>query len=384
MGLLPYGRHFIDDDDVAAVVEALRSDWLTTGPKVGEFEARLAEKVGAKYAVVFNSGTAALHAAYFAAGVGPGDEVITTPITFAATANAALYLGARPVFVDIESDTININPEKINDAISNKTKVIAPVDFSGHPCDLGAIREIADKKGLIVVEDAAHALGAAYKGNPIGSIADMTVFSFHPVKHITTGEGGAVTTDKQEFYQKLRSFRNHGIVKGLDQMTEYHGPWYYEMHYLGYNYRITDIQCALGLSQLEKLDAFIEKRREIAAAYYRLLSDLEYLELPTVRQLVEPAWHLYIIKIKTNKVSRLALFERMLTRGLGVQVHYIPVYWHPYYQKLGYRKGICSCAEDYYAKAISIPIFPAMSDSEVERVACAIKEEIHFLLEAGT
>lgn len=373
---LPYGKQYIDEEDIAHVVEVLRSDLLTTGPRVNQFEERLANRVGARYAVVFNSGTAALHAAYFAAGVGPGDEVITSPITFAATSNAALYMGARPVFSDVEPDTININPEKLKEAISDRTKVIAPVDFSGHPCDLDKIVEIARKHGLIIVEDAAHALGATYKGKLVGSVADMTIFSFHPVKHITTGEGGAVVTNNPDYYRKLSCFRTHGMVRDPQQLLENHGPWYHEMHYLGFNYRITDIQCALGNSQLKKLDGFIQRRREIADMYHELLARVEFIELPVVRERVEPVWHLYPLRIKTNRISRLDLFKRLQARGIGAQVHYIPVYWHPYYRNIGYQKGICPLAEEYYSRAISIPIFPAMHDADVERVALIIKEEI--------
>lgn len=375
---IPYGRQFIDDEDIAAVVEVLQSGWLTTGPKVGEFEAELAQKVGSKYVVAFNSGTAALHGAYFTTGLGPGDEIITSPITFAATANAALYMGAKPVFVDILPDTNNIDPDQIKKAVSEKTRLIAPVDFTGHPCDLDEIKRIADKEGLIVVEDAAHALGAEYQGKPVGSMGDMVIFSFHPVKHITTGEGGAVATNDYKFYKKLCSFRSHGIVRDLEDMFKNHGPWYYEMNCLGYNYRLTDIQCALGISQLKKLDSFVKRRRQIASMYDDLLSGLDCLELPQVREYVNPAWHLYVIRLKGQYPSREIFFQRLHSRGIGVQVHYIPVYWHPYYRKLGYPKGLCPVAEDFYSKAISIPIFPAMTDSDVKRVALTIKEELGY------
>lgn len=375
MQLIPYGKQLIDEDDIAAVVEALRSELLTTGPKVTEFEQKLASTVGARYAVSFNSGTAALHGAYFAAGVGPGDEVITSPITFAATANAALYLGAKPVFVDVEAETININPQKIRAALTSKTKVIAPVDFTGNPCNLDELKEIARENGLVVVEDAAHALGATYKGRPVGSVADMTTFSFHPVKHITTGEGGAVVTDNQEYYEKLCCFRSHGIERDPELLQDYHGPWYHEMQALGYNYRLTDLQAALGISQLNKLPAFINRRREIASTYNELLAEIEGIELPNTEADAGPAWHLYVIRLK-DKGLRLSLFEGLRAKGLGVQVHYLPVYWHPYYQKLGYHKGACPVAEDYYARAVSIPIFPAMTDAEVERVVLTIREEI--------
>lgn len=365
---IPYGKQYIDEDDIRAVLDVLRSDWLTTGPKVGEFESALAERAGVKYAVAFNSGTAALHAAYFAAGVGPEDEVITSPITFAATSNAALYLGARPVFADIRTETVNIDPVLIEKNITNRTKVIAPVDFAGHPADLDEIMDIAQKNNLVVVEDACHALGAEYRGRPVGSISDMTVFSFHPVKHITTGEGGAVVTGNKDYYEKLIAFRTHGMVREKERMTEYHGPWYQEMQYLGYNYRITDIQCALGLSQMKKLKYFIDKRKEIASFYSERLSKFEFLELPVELEGTSHAWHLYVIRIKSGIISRVDLYESLHRLGIGVQVHYLPVYRHPYYQKLGYSGGLCPEAEHYYSRALSLPIFPSMDLADAERV----------------
>lgn len=376
MNYLPYGKQYIDEEDIRTVVETLQSDWLTTGPKVKEFEKLLAECVGAKYVVTFSSGTAALHGAYFAAGVGEGDEVITSPITFAATANAACYLGAKPVFVDVKRDTVNIDPKKIESAITPRTKVIAPVDFTGQPADMDNIMRIARKHRLVVVEDAAHALGATYKGRPVGSIADMTIFSFHPVKHITTGEGGAVSTNNEEYYQKLLSFRTHGITKEQEQLTEYHGPWYHEMHFLGYNYRITDIQCALGISQLKKLDLFLKRRRELAESYYKKLNDVSQIELPTIIPDRQSAWHLYTVKLRGENPPRRRVFEGLHQRGIGVQVHYIPVYWHPYYQQKGYSKGICPIAEDYYSRCISLPIFPAMTHKDLDHVVDELKSAI--------
>ncbi len=365
MSYIPYGKQSIDEDDIQAVVETLRSDWLTTGPKVTEFERALADKAGAKYAVVFSSGTAALHGAYFAAGVGYGDEVITTPITFAATSNAALYLGARPVFVDVRPDTINIDPEKIEEKITPCTKVLAPVDFAGHPADLKEIMGIAEKHNLVVVEDASHALGAVYHGRTIGSIAHMTVFSFHPVKHITTGEGGAVTTDNQEYYEKLTAFRSHGIIRDKDKLNDYHGPWYHEMQFLGYNYRITDIQCALGISQLKKIDSFLKKRQEIVNSYNSSLKQLSYLQLPNALPDIIPAWHLYYIELK-NEEQRKVVYQKFHENGIGVQVHYLPVYWHPYYRDLGYVKGLCLEAENYYRRALSLPLYPDMTANDVD------------------
>lgn len=378
MEYIPYARQWLDEDDVRAVTEVLVSDWLTTGPKVKEFEEKLARRVGARYAVVLNSGTAALHAAYFAAGVQRGDEIITSPLTFAATANAALYLGARPVFVDIEYDTGNLDPLLIEEAVSTKTRVIAPVDFTGRLAEMDVIMAAAKKHNLVVVEDAAHALGAVYKGKNIGSIADMTIFSFHPVKHITTGEGGAVATDDPVYYQELLKFRSHGITKEQGQLAELHGDWYYEMQTLGYNYRMTDIQCALGISQLDKLDRFVEKRRRIAGEYRERLAGLtEYLELPGDNP--DASWHLYVIKVKSGPAERKRLYDYLHTRRIGVQVHYLPVYWHPYYRELGYEKGLCPRAEEFYSKALSLPIFPKMTREDMDRVC----EELYRFFEVS-
>jgi len=377
MHFLPYGKQHLDHDDIQAVLEVLCSDLLTTGPKVSDFEKALAQKTGANYAVVLNSGTAALHAAYFAAGVQPGDEVITSPITFAATANAALYLNAKPVFADVRPDTVNINPEEIEKLITSQSKVLAPVDFSGHPADLKEIKEIANKHNLVVVEDAAHALGATYHDRPVGSIADMTTFSFHPVKHITTGEGGAVVTNNKEYYQKLLAFRSHGMIKGKNKLTDYHGPWYHEMQFLGYNYRITDIQCALGISQLKKLDQFLTRRQVLVDYYNREFENLsEKVDTPVTLPGTNPAWHLYIIRLKGKKPPRRQLFEALRRAGIGVQVHYIPVYWHPYYQKLGYVRGSCPVAENYYGRTLSLPLFPAMSEDDARRVVLEVKRII--------
>lgn len=375
---IPYGKQFLDDNDIEAVSEVLRSDWLTTGPVVEKFEAALAARVGAKYCAVFNSGTAALHAAYHAAEVGSGDEVITTPITFAATANAALYLGAKPIFVDIAADSYNIDHAGIEAAITSKTKVIAPVDMTGIPAALDEIKVIAKKHDLVVVEDASHALGAMYKGKPVGSISDMTVFSFHPVKHITTGEGGAVTTNNEEYYYKLKRFRSHGIVKERDAFKEAYtepennGPWYHEQQELGYNYRLSDINCALGLSQLEKLDYFLKRRREIAGRYNKAFLGNDKLLTPTLPQgelsLNNAAWHLYVIRLTDEAPPRKEVVKRLYQQGIGTQVHYIPVYWHPYYQALGYKKCLCPNSEEYYRSCLSLPIYPAMDDKDVSQV----------------
>jgi len=371
---LPYGHQWIDESDIEAVVEVLRSDWVTTGPKVAEFEAKLADYVGAKYAVVFSSGTAALHAAVFAARIGPGDEVITTPMTFAATANCVLYQGGKPVFADVQPDTLNIDPEEIGKKVTSRTKAIIPVDYTGQPCDLNEIKEIARKHGLIVIEDAAHALGATYQGRRIGSLSDMTIFSFHPVKLITTGEGGAVVTDEPELARRLRIFRNHGITTEAREREEA-GDWFYEMVYLGYNYRLTDIQCALGLSQMNKLDSWLARRREIARRYDEAFAGLPEIMTPVVKDDRSSAWHLYVIRLNLERlqVGRTEVFAALRAENIGVNVHYIPVYWHPYYQGLGYKQGLCPIAEASYERLISLPIFPGMSDHDVEDVIKAVK-----------
>ncbi|NLX92231.1 MAG: UDP-4-amino-4,6-dideoxy-N-acetyl-beta-L-altrosamine transaminase [Firmicutes bacterium] len=395
---IPYGRQLVDEDDVRAVSEVLRSPWLTTGPLVEQFEEALAARVGARFCVVFSSGTAALHGAYFAAGVGKGDEVITTPLTFAATANAALYLGAKPIFVDIARDSFNIDVEKIEGALTPRSRVVAPVDMAGEPAELEKISELARENGLVVVEDACHALGALYKGKKVGSVSDMTVFSFHPVKHITTGEGGAVTTDNEDYCRRLKAFRSHGMVREKDlfegcllEDEDTSGFWYYEQQLLGYNYRLSDIHCALGLSQLKKLDFFLKRRREIAAKYHAAFCRHPLLMVPpqpaahdssdetlNVASRTVSAWHLYILRLRGEKSDRRRVVESLREMGIGTQVHYLPVYLHPYYRKLGYRPGLCPRAEDYYRRAFSIPIFPAMTDAEVERVIegvlCAVEK----------
>ena len=376
--MLPYGRHYLDEEDIACVVEVLRSDFITQGPKIREFEEALARYCGARYAVTFNSGTSALHAAYFAAGLGPGDEFIVPAITFAATANAGVFLGARPIFADIEEDTGNINPAQIENLITPKTKLIVPVHYAGHPADLEKIHTTAQRYGLKVIEDACHALGAKYQGVPIGSCqySDMTVFSFHPVKHITTGEGGAVLTNRENYYEKLLMFRNHGITKEPARFqNEPDGPWYYEMQFLGWNYRMTDFQAALGISQLKKLDQFLKRRREIAAVYHKCFSNFDFFDLPKERPDLQSAWHLYVVRLKGPFPEiKAQLFTALKEKGIGVQVHYLPVYWHPFYQSLGYETGLCPRAEGFYRRAISLPLFPAMTEIDVDRVKHTVIE----------
>jgi UDP-4-amino-4,6-dideoxy-N-acetyl-beta-L-altrosamine transaminase len=371
---LSYSHQCIEEDDINAVVEVLKSDFLTQGPKLKEFEESLASYCGAQFAVGFSSGTAALHGAYFVAGIRSEDEIITSPMTFLATANAALFLGTQPVFVDIEADSGNIAPELIERAITKKTKVIIPVHFAGLPAELKDISKIARKHNLIVIEDACHALGARYLSTTIGDCqySDMVVFSFHPVKSITTGEGGAVLTNNKDMYKKLVMFRHHGIIKEpdlLQNMSNAGKGWYYEMQYLGNNYRLTDIHSALGISQLKKLDRFIEKRRQIVEAYRQAFNGNSFFDLPPESDHVKSAWHLYPIRLKDKYKSRKAdIFAKLRQHRLGVQVHYIPVYLQPYYQQLGFEKGLCRKAEDFYEREISIPLYAAMSREDTDYV----------------
>lgn len=376
---IPYGRQWIDQDDVQTVEETLKSDYLTTGPKVEEFEEKFAQYVDAEYAVAVSNGTAALHAACFAAGIEKGDEVITTPITFAASANCILYQDGTPVFADVDKKTYNINPDKIKEKITDKTKAIIPVHYTGQPCELDRIREIANENDLTVIEDAAHALGATYKGEKIGALSDMSTFSFHPVKHITSGEGGMVTTDSEELYNKLIKFRTHGITKNENHyINESHGPWYHEQQSLGYNYRMTDIQCALGMSQLEKSDSFLARRREIAKQYNQAFQDIEGIKIPYQNKGVNSSWHIYVLQLELEKLSanRKDIFKALREKELGVNVHYIPVYHHPYYQSLGYEKGLCANAEWLYERIITIPLYPKMNNHQIKIVINKVKDTI--------
>ncbi len=375
---LPYGRQAIDEADIQAVVEVLRSDWLTTGPKVGEFEEAFAARVGAKYAVSVSSGTAALHAAAFAAGLKAGDEAITTPLTFAATANCVLYQAATPVFADVSADTLNLDPVEVVKKISSKTRAILPVDYSGHPADLNSIAAIAREHGLLVIEDACHALGAEYGGRRVGSIADITVFSFHPVKHITTGEGGMVTTNDPNLAETLRRFRNHGISSDARQRQS-EGQWHYEMVLLGFNYRLADVVCALGIEQLSRLDANLARRREIAGIYTSAFRELPGLIPPTVRAEVNPAWHLYPIRLDLAKLTadRPQIFRALRAENIGVNVHYIPVHLHPYYrERFDFKGGEFPVAESAYERLISLPMFHAMTGQDVKDVIAAVTKVI--------
>lgn len=367
MKIIPYGHQWINEKDIKEVVKVLRSDWITQGPKIKEFEDTLCNYTGAKYAVCVSNGTAALHIACLAIGVKKGDEVITSPITFVASANCVLYCGARPIFADIQEETANINPAEIEKKINNKTRAIIPVHFAGQPCDLKEINIIARKKKLIVIEDAAHALGAEYRGSRIGSCrySDMTILSFHPVKHITTGEGGAILTNRKDLYLKLLMLRNHGITKE-NYINMPDGDWYYEMQLLGYNYRITDIQAALGISQLKKLGKFVNRRREIVRIYNKNFKDNPYFNIPIEKRYAFSSYHLYVLRLKEKYIEKKReIFSDLRKNGIGVQVHYIPVYLQPYYRSLGYRKGICLESERFYKGGISIPIYPSMKESDI-------------------
>jgi perosamine synthetase len=378
---LPYGRQSVDDADVQAVVEVLKSDWLTTGPKIGEFEEQFAAWISARHAVSFSSGTAALHGASFAAGLGPGDEAITTPMTFCATANCILYQGATPVFADVSADTLNLDPrevfKKLSERTSSRMKAIIAVDYAGHPAALDELGQLAKTHGALLIEDACHALGAEFQGKHIGSIADMTVFSFHPVKHLTTGEGGMVATNDAGLAQTLRRFRNHGISSEARQRHE-SGQWFYEMVLLGFNYRLTDIACALGLSQLEKLVANLARRREIAAQYAEAFLDLPAIVTPTVREGVVPAWHLYPVRLKLEllAVGRREIFQAVRAENIGVNVHYIPVHQHPYYRERFNTEAGYPVAEDAYERLISLPMFHSMTAQDVEDVIHAMRKVV--------
>ena len=369
---IPYARQYIDDDDINAVVEALKSDYLTTGPKVAEFENVVKKYVGAKYAVAVSNGTAALHVACLAAGIGEGDEVITTPITFVASANCVLYCGAKPVFADINPDTYNIDPQDIRRKITSKTKAIIAVHFTGQPCELDEIHQIAKEYNLLVIEDAAHALGADYKGKMIGNISDLTTFSFHPVKHITTGEGGMITTNSKSLYDRLMLYRGHGITRDQSLMSSYDGPWYYQQLVLGFNYRITDIQCALGISQMKKLGQFVARRREIAKRYNMEFADIKNIIEPKQLDSCNSSWHLYVIQVKN--MDRKKVVESLIEQNIGVNVHYIPVYKQPYYQNNGYKNIVCPYAEEVYSNLISLPIYSSLSDEEQGYVIKKVKE----------
>lgn len=377
-----YGRQWIDEDDIAAVAQTLRSDFITCGPKVDEFESELAAYTTAKYAVAVSNGTAALHCACMAAGIGPGDEVITTPLTFAASANCALYCGAKPVFADIDPDTYNIDPESIRAHITPKTKAIVAVDFTGQAVKHKEIRALCEEFHLVFIEDAAHAIATKYDGKPVGSLADMTCFSFHPVKTITGGEGGAITTNSEEYYKKLMLVRTHGITHEEADMegAPHEGPWYYEQIALGYNYRLTDFQAALITSQMKKLEKFAARRREIVRIYNEAFAKIPEIIVQKEIPESDSCRHLYIIRLNLDKLSctRKEFFDAMAAENVQCQIHYVPVYWFPYYQHLGYQKGLCPHAEDIYKGIMSIPLYPKMSDMDVKDVISSVIKVVSF------
>lgn len=376
-----YGRQYIDEEDVAAVVEALKSPAITCGPRIEQLEKVLCEVTGAKYAVAVSNGTAALHVAALAAGIGEGDEVIVSPITFAASANCVLYCGGKPVFADINPETYNIDPASIRKLITPKTKAIVAVDFTGQAVELDEIRAICKENNLLLIEDAAHAIGTKYNGRPVGSVADMTAFSFHPVKTVTSGEGGAVTTNDEALYRKLVLYRAHGITRDREQMgNPSDAGWYYEQVELGYNYRMTDIQAALLMSQLKKLPAFSARRKAIVARY-----DAAFAEMPEIlvqKEISESdtTRHLYLLRLNMALLNcdRREFFDALTAENICPQVHYIPVYWHPYYEKLGYEKGLCPNAEKLYQEIMSIPLYYSLTDEDVEDVIHAVKKLVDY------
>ncbi|QWF80180.1 DegT/DnrJ/EryC1/StrS family aminotransferase [Amycolatopsis sp. CA-230715] len=366
---LPYGRQSIVDEDVEAVAAVLRGDWLTTGPAVARFESDLAEYTGGVPAVAVTSGTAALHAAYAAAGIRDGDEVVTSPMTFVATAATAVLRGAKVVFADVEEDTANLDPAAAKAAVTSRTKVVAAVDYAGHPAELDELKAVAGD--ALLLEDAAHSIGGTWHGRPVGSIADLTTFSFFPTKNLTTAEGGAVVASG-ELLERARAFRNHGLVRDkAAQRYPDEGPWHQEVHEFGLNYRLPDVLCALGSSQLKRLAAFKQRRAEIHARYTEAFADLDGVRTPACREGADPVWHLYPLRVLEGR--RRAMFDHLRGLGIGVQVNYIPAYWHPVFEDLGYRRGLCPNAERFYAEELSLPLFPALTSSDVDRVIDGVR-----------
>jgi perosamine synthetase len=380
---LPYGRQWVDDDDIAAVVATLRSDWLTTGPGVSTFEQAFASAAGAHEAVAVSSGTAALHAAAYALGIGPGDEVIVPAMTFAATANAVVFQGGTPVFADVDPTTLLLDPHAAEACVTPRTRAIFAVDYAGQPCNYDELRQIAARHGLALLDDACHALGGRYRGRPVGALADLNTFSLHPVKPITAGEGGVITTDDSDMAQRMRHFRNHGITADHQQRQQ-KGTWFYEMTDLGYNYRLTDIQCALALSQLAKLSGWVARRQELARRYDAAFADLSGAQ--PLHSLPERthAYHLYVLRLDTVRLraSRADIFAALRAEGIGVNVHYIPVHLHPFYrQHFGTVPGLCPAAEAAYEEVVSLPIFPRMSDADANDVIAAVYKVLSFYQE---
>jgi perosamine synthetase len=378
--LLPYGRQAIDDVDIAAVVDVLRSDWLTTGPKVDDFEAAIALVAGTKYAVAVSSGTAALHASMYAMGVGPGDEIIVPTMTFAASANCAVYQGATPIFADVDPTSLLLDLASAESKITTRTKAILAVDYAGQPCDYDGLKALCGRYGLSLLADACHAIGGSYKGAPVGSLADLSTFSFHPVKHVTSGEGGAVTTDDPNFARSIRAFRNHGIATDHRQRAK-NGEFYYEMTDVGYNYRLSDIQCALGQSQLAKLAGFVARRQQIAARYDDAFASIAQVTPLTNAAGVSNAYHLYVIQLDLRrlKADRAGIYRALRAENIGINVHYLPVHLHPLYrERFETGPGMCPVAEDAYERILSLPIFPAMADTDVADVIQAVSKIMEY------
>lgn len=370
--MLPYGRQSISEEDIEAVTTVLRGEWLTTGPTVTAFESAVSELAGGHRAVSCTSGTAALHIAYAALGIGPGNEVVTTPMTFVSTASGASFLGAKVVFADVEEDTALIDPASVEALLTQRTRVIAAVDYAGHPCDYDALQPLAERVGAVTLDDAAHSVGGYYRGRPVGDLADVTTMSFFPTKNLTTAEGGAVVAKDAAVAQRAAEFHNIGLVRDPDrfEITD-EGPWHQEVHEFGLNYRLTDVACALGVSQLRRLGAFTSRRREIKARYDAALAGLDGVRVPAQREDVDPAWHLYPLRVLDGR--RREVFETMRASGIGVQVNYMPVYWHPAYARAGYRRGMCPNAEAFYAQELSLPMFPDLTDEQVDQVVDALR-----------
>jgi len=378
--MLPYGRQSISDEDINAVVEVLRSDWLTTGPKVQEFEQAFADLVGARAAVAVSNGTAALHAAAYACGIGPGDEVIVPAMTFAASANAVVFQGGTPVFADVDPDTLLLDPRDVERKITKRTRAIVAVDYAGQACDYDALRHIAETHNLKLIDDACHAIGGTYKGRKVGTLADLNTFSFHPVKHVTTGEGGMITTDDAALANRMRTFRNHGITTDHRQ-REQQGSWAYEMVDLGYNYRLTDFQCALGISQIAKLKENVLRRQEIARRYNEAFASIPEVRPLAVRPLVSHAYHLYVVQLDLAQLNadRGEIFKALRADGIGVNVHYVPVHLHPFYrERFGTAEGMCPVAEKAYERILSLPMFPGINDQDFEDVLTAVRKVLKY------
>jgi perosamine synthetase len=374
---IPYGMQWLDDADIQAVVDVLRSDWLTTGPKVAEFEEAFAQAVHSRHAVAVSNGTAALHCAVSAIDIGPGDDVIVPAMTFAATANCVVYRGGTPVFADVLDSTLLVDPADVEAKLTPRTVAVIAVDYAGQPCNYDKLRAITDRRSIRLIADACHSLGATYKGRAVGSLADLSVFSFHPVKHLTTGEGGMIVCDDEDLADKMRVFRNHGITSCHRQREE-EGTWFYEMVDLGWNYRLTDFQCALGISQLRKLSAWVARRREIARRYDEAFAEMPGITPLRVDNEVTHAYHLYVVRIEPTECrDRLSVFNALRGRGILVNVHYVPVHLHPLYrQRFGTTEGMCPVAEKAYEEILSLPMFPRMTDHDVERVINACREEV--------